>query len=316
VTRLDQRQGFLVSTVVHLVVLTALWSKPPSVPRPRIPLPEPEVPRVSQRVFLPPPAVLRQLRQAPPPTPPPRPQPTPPPEPAKKDRMSIGPPSEQRQKGPLLLRREDDLTKTAKGLPDAVPSAQPPAPPATPSPAATARPESDTTGQTGRPGLVLPPSLSGRTPAGEGGGSPRPSASAPSIASSLRNLDRRLQTEGTRGVPTGSTVQQIGAFAFDPEGADFTLWIQHLKTEVYRNWILPTPALWGQRGHVDLEFTVERDGTLKDVKMLKSSGTPALDRAAQNALLGSRPLPLPSDFAPDRLQIQVTFFYNEGPQGS
>jgi TonB family protein len=315
VTRLDQRQGFLVSTVVHLVVLTALWSKPPSAPRPPIPLPQPEEPRVSQRVFLPPPAVLRQLVPAPPPTPPPRPLPTPPPEPAKKNRMSIGPPSEQRPKGPLMLRREDDLTQTAKGRPDAVPSAQPAAPAASPTPAAAAAPDSEA-GRPGRPGLVLPPSLAGRTPAGEGGASPRPSASAPSIASSLRNLDRRLQTEGTRGVPSGSTVQQIGAFAFDPEGADFTLWIQHLKTEVYRNWILPTPALWGQRGHVDLEFTVERDGTLKDVKMLKSSGTPALDRAAQNALLGSRPLPLPSDFAPDRLQIQVTFFYNEGPQGS
>src|SRR5207249_12065337 len=51
------------------------------------------------------------------------------------------------------------------------------------------------------------------------------------------------------------------------------------KNEVYRNWIVPQAALLGFRGHVDLEFTVERDGTLTDLKMLKSSGTPALDRA-------------------------------------
>jgi TonB family protein len=72
----------------------------------------------------------------------------------------------------------------------------------------------------------------------------------------------------------------------------------------------------GFRGHVDLAFTVERDGRLTNLKMLKSSGTSALDRAAENALLGSRLLALPSDFGPPRVTMQVTFFYNEGPQGS
>jgi TonB family protein len=50
--------------------------------------------------------------------------------------------------------------------------------------------------------------------------------------------------------------------------------------------------------------------------MVRSSGTPALDRAAQNALSGSRFIPLPKDYGPPRITMQVTFFYNEGPQGS
>jgi TonB family protein len=79
---------------------------------------------------------------------------------------------------------------------------------------------------------------------------------------------------------------------------------------------VPQPALMGFRGHVDLEFSVERDGTLTNLKLLKSTGTAALDRAAQNALLGSRLLPLPGDFGPERVTMQVTFFYNEGPTGS
>ena len=107
----------------------------------------------------------------------------------------------------------------------------------------------------------------------------------------------------------------MGPLFFDPEGADFTVWINHFKNEVYRNWIVPQAALLGFRGHVDLEFSVERDGTLTDLKMLKSSGTPALDRAAANALMGSRLLPLPRDFGPPRVTMQVTFFYNQGPQG-
>jgi protein TonB len=64
---------------------------------------------------------------------------------------------------------------------------------------------------------------------------------------------------------------------------------------------------------VDFEFTVERDGTLSSVRILKSSGTPSLDRAAQNALLGSRLLPLPSDYGPPRVTMQASFYYNEWP---
>jgi protein TonB len=108
----------------------------------------------------------------------------------------------------------------------------------------------------------------------------------------------------------------MGPLSFDPEGADFTLWINHFKNELYRNWIVPQPAMFGMRGHVDLEFVVLRDGTITDVRMLKSSGTPALDRAAQNALIGSRALRLPADFGPDRVEMQISFFYNEVPQGT
>jgi TonB family protein len=67
---------------------------------------------------------------------------------------------------------------------------------------------------------------------------------------------------------------------------------------------------------VDIEFTVERDGSISKIQILKSSGTPALDRAAHNALTGSRFAPLPGDFAPARVTMQATFFYNEAPQGS
>jgi TonB family protein len=61
---------------------------------------------------------------------------------------------------------------------------------------------------------------------------------------------------------------------------------------------------------------VTRNGRLSDLKMLKSSGTASLDKAAMNSLLGSRLLALPSDYGPASVTMQVTFFYNEGPQGS
>lgn len=309
--RLNQRQGFLFSAIVHMLILTVLWSRPPGgvafVPE-KPTKADPEL--MSQRIFLPPPAMLRQILPSAPPRPPAsKPAPR---LPEAKDRISIGPPSDQRAKGPLVLRREDDLTAVPKGRPDAGASPEPSAATRPPAPSAPVR---EPLAAEGRPGLRLPPGLAGRAPAGDEGAVPRPGPSAPSIASSLRNIERRMSADGARGVPTG-TGQQMGPLFFDPEGADFTLWVNHFKNEVYRNWIVPQPALLGIRGHVDLEFSVERDGTLTNLRMLKSSGTSALDRAAQNALVGSRLLPLPADYGPPRVQMQVTFFYNEGPQGS
>ena len=94
------------------------------------------------------------------------------------------------------------------------------------------------------------------------------------------------------------------------------MWVHDFKNQAYRNWIVP-PELAGDifrgsiAGHVDFEFAVEKDGSMSALRMLKSSGTPALDRAAQNALASSRFLPLPSEYAPARVTMSVTFVYNE-----
>ncbi len=305
--RLNQRQGFLVSAIVHLSLLMVVLRHVATAPKEPEPKPRQEA---AQRIFLPPKAMLRQLIPALPPraaAPVPAPRPTP--EPKGKDRISIGPPSAPNDK-PLILHKDDDITKVAKGLPK---PPEPSAPPATLPPEtarAAGRPDVP-----GSPGLRMPPGL-GDVPHGAEGSRGRPGSQGPSIASSLRGLDRKLAENAPLGIPTGTGGQYFDGFKFDPEGADFTAWVQHLKSEVYRNWILPQPALLGIRGHCDISFTVERDGTVSNVQLLKSAGTPALDRAAENALRGSHPLPLPADYAPRQLTIEVSFFYNEAPQGS
>ena len=315
--RFDQRQGFLISATVHVVLLTLLSSldalKPPPAKKT---VADASLSR-AHRVMLPPAEVLRQLSPKPAeprPAPVPVPQATPPPETKGKDRISIGPPSEERAKQ-LILRKEDDLTAIPKGQPRVAPSLAPTQPPSV----AAANESAGPTAREAGAGLRLPPGAQGRA----GNGDDRPEARvgppapdrAPSIASSLRNLEKRIGDVGPLGVPNG-TGQQMGGLFFDPEGADFTVWVNHFKNEVYRNWIMPQPALMGFRGHVDVEFTVERNGALSALRLVKSSGTPALDRAAMNALQASRLLALPADFAPPRVTIQVSFFYNESPRES
>jgi periplasmic protein TonB len=320
VDRKEKPVAFVASVLIHLMILFAVarW-----LDRPR-PVPEmaPEAPPepIARLVFPPaaalrPPAPPAQSRPAPAANPPERPQPPP----EAKDRISIGAPSNLRQKTPLELRRDEDLTRTiARGRPDAtgvpaspVPDARPTATPR-PSPRVAAvapepepevaEPQADTAAEVAEAPLAPAP-----RPVGP------PAASGPtSIAESLRSLDERLAGQAARGLESG-TFQRVGTspLLFDPQGADFTAWTNHFKNEVYRNWIVPPSVSMGIRGHVDLEFRVERDGTMSAIRIIRSSGTPALDRAASNALRGSRFLPLPDDFRPSQVVIQVSFFYNE-----
>lgn len=317
--RINQRQGFLASAVIHLTLLMILVSADPKLFEPR----EIEPSELERRevVFLPRPEVLRQLAPAPAvprpmATPPPAAAPTPPPtDPNKKDRISIGPPTELRRTGPMILRREDDLTKVPKGQPTLPPKGAPEPPKPTPGPkvadGATETPETP-----GRQGLRLPPGLLGPpAPRGDEGSRRRPGALGSSLDEAIDDAARRLDRNASLGLPTG-TGKSVEGLRFDPRGADFTVWINDFKNQVYRNWNVPQSVYLGYRGHVDFEFTLERDGSMSALRMLKSSGTDALDRAARNSLTASRFMALPDDYGPPRVTMQVTFYYNEGPRGS
>ena len=322
----SERVGFIASALIHVVVLLTITqlrihrpieppvenAGPPPEPIARI--------RMPPRELLQPPGRAAEPRaRAPRP-----PQPTPPPRPEARDRISVGGPAPVRQRTPLILRRDEDLTKNvAKGRPDAPRVAASPGPIATPPPDVARAEPLPTAAPTGAPPATLIADGAADLPLAP---SPRPAPSAgppgaaslppgPSIAGSLRSLEDRIAGGDVRGLASG-TGQQMGDLFFDPKGADFTAWYNHFKNEVYRNWIVPPSVSMGARGHVEIEFVIDRDGTMSAVRIVRSSGTPALDRAARNALLGSRLLPLPPDYGPPQVAMLVTFFYNEYGGGS
>lgn len=319
--RFNQRQGFLVSLTLHLIIIMILFMSPQGLRRAdEI---DPSTLERKSLVYLPPAAEIRKLlppqARRPAPAPTPVPAPTPPPA-NQKNRISIGPPSDVRQKE-LILRREDDLTKVPKGERSPTPSQPTPPPPMPtplPTPVATAQssaPEK-VEEKTGREGLKLPPGLTGQTPSGQEARKPVVGPMGPAISRAVDGVTQRALRDSRAGIPTG-TGQNLSGLQFDPQGADFTLWVNRFKDEVYRNWNIPEAAnLGAARGHVDFEFTVERDGTMSSLRMEKSSGTSSLDKAAEFALRGSRLLPLPDDYGPPRITMHVTFHYNDYPQGS
>jgi protein TonB len=53
---------------------------------------------------------------------------------------------------------------------------------------------------------------------------------------------------------------------------------------------------------------INRDGSIADVRIERSSGLPFVDRAAQRAVLASSPLPpLPADFHEGSLGVHLKF---------
>ena len=305
--RFSQRdRALLISAAIHICTLVLLVSlrlsemnRPPA---PNVIMESGVAPEKANKVWLPPQEVLRQLLPRPA-----RPVPQAP-KPSAKDRISIGPRSDLRARE-LILRREDDLTATPKGHSGS---------------AAARAPTTEAAKAAQRAGEPKPPSA---TPAAanqepEEASSARlhwpqraPGADRPpdrTIGDAARHWGERLHDSDLAGLPSG-TGQQIGPLFFDPAGADFTVWVNHFKDEVYRNWIVPQSVMMGQRGRVDLQMAVDRSGKLTDVQVLRSSGAPALDRAAQNALLSSQLLPLPSDYGPPNVTMRISFLYNMRP---
>ena len=106
---------------------------------------------------------------------------------------------------------------------------------------------------------------------------------------------------------------RMGGLRFDTQGADFAAWVEHFEGAVHQQWRVPDAAVSGAvGGKVDFEFVVERDGSMSAIRMLKSSGTTSLDRAAANALANSRFLPLPEGYPGQNVMMQVTFTYGAG----
>lgn len=259
-------------------------------------------PEASARVYMPSAETLRRLA---PPSERKKMQepatPAPPPPKTAKDRISIGAP-DPRHARELILKRDQDI------------SSVPSAPGSVASHVATPPPGSEEKKQAAQ---TLPlPMGHGSIAAGDSAAQPS-SERRPSLLASIEGIERRMEkSQGADGVMTGAVGQQVGALFFDPQGADFTAWINQFTHEVYRNWIVPQAVLLGFRGEVDIEFTVARNGTMHDVHVTASSGTAALDHAATNALLGSRLLPLPNDYGPPEVTMKVSFHYNEGPRRS
>jgi TonB family protein len=111
----------------------------------------------------------------------------------------------------------------------------------------------------------------------------------------------------SKGPKVGEPV--LGPASFDPQGADFTAWVNQFKNQLYEHWVLPPGTPEGRRLRVKAELTVERSGAVSRVRVLEGSRNADFDESAQAAVRGAHFLPLPKAFPAGSLRIELPFAY-------
>jgi TonB family protein len=99
----------------------------------------------------------------------------------------------------------------------------------------------------------------------------------------------------------------------DPMGADFKPYLMQILALVRKNWfaVIPESARLGNRGVVQLMFSIDRDGQVPKLVIATPSGSEALDKAAVAGVSASVPFPpLPNDFKGQQIRLQFAFRYN------
>jgi TonB family protein len=105
-------------------------------------------------------------------------------------------------------------------------------------------------------------------------------------------------------VGLGGKVGVSGATLDDPD-FKFSYYIERISLAIGMNWFKPAQA--GAVSPV-IHFRIERDGTISEATVERSSGLPFVDREALRAVLTSSPLPpLPSEYGGRQLGIHVKF---------
>jgi TonB family protein len=127
---------------------------------------------------------------------------------------------------------------------------------------------------------------------------------------------------GTPNLPTGvgSTPGSSPGLAIQGQGGgDFATrygwYVAATKRRVQQNWLQNTidPNVRAARtAKTTMQFTILRDGTIKDIKMVQSSGNASMDNSAMRALLGASPLQaLPSDYSGSSVNVLFDFDLSE-----
>jgi outer membrane biosynthesis protein TonB len=125
---------------------------------------------------------------------------------------------------------------------------------------------------------------------------------------------------GYDGLGTAAHGRPYGNFEIlsDTRGVDFFPYLQRIKIEIERHWyeVLPESALPPilKKGKLMIQFSIMKDGSIRGMLLVASSGDEALDRAAWGGIVGSNPLPpLPEEYIRQGgtdLTLRGIFLYN------
>lgn len=139
----------------------------------------------------------------------------------------------------------------------------------------------------------------------------KPTPAPPARATAPRGPDVTLPSsgEGQGGGAAASTAGAggsagIGGAQFDQPDFKYDYYIEAIQIALSTNWFKPTPTI---QVPPKVHFRINRDGSVADSEIVRSSGLAFVDRAAVRAVLASSFPPLPADWAGPYVGLTVTF---------
>jgi TonB family protein len=135
-------------------------------------------------------------------------------------------------------------------------------------------------------------------------------ARKPNAGPEIKEGDARADTGGAP-IKFGGLTRPSGGGASSGAYTDYAnfccpTYLTQMTDLIRRNW---NPAQ-GTTGQVLMKFTIQRDGTLTNVQVERSSNNPLLDIESQRALMKTRALPpLPREFTENTLTVHLGFDY-------
>jgi len=120
----------------------------------------------------------------------------------------------------------------------------------------------------------------------------------------------------TTGAGTNPGSSSTPGLAVKSEGGgDFASrygwYIESVKRRIQGNWLQNTidPAVRAARtAHAVVEFTIVKDGTVKDIRISQASGNLSMDNSGLRAIMSSNPMPaLPPDYSGSSVRVIFDF---------
>jgi len=135
-----------------------------------------------------------------------------------------------------------------------------------------------------------------------------PQRTAPSTGTQVQAGEALANTGAANRTPFGGTASGAGGTGARVDVGNFCCpqYLAQMQERILRNWESRQQAL----GTAIMVFSVQRDGTIADVAVEKSSGNQTLDFLATRALrLTQKVPPLPAEYTNPTLRVHLTFEY-------
>ena len=117
-------------------------------------------------------------------------------------------------------------------------------------------------------------------------------APTPGAASAATGLDFAAQSPGVLNGDTGAA-GPLGFYLAAAQNRIWATWARQIRPEL--------------AGSVKVAFTIHRDGSIDQVEIIESSGSAAIDRLAERAVISTQLGPIPNSYEKDNILIHATF---------